>query len=152
MQKLVIYGVIVVIVLLGLAALLFMGPRGHGSSNTITIQGSTTSLARGNSTGPLFSSESYYPYSYLIAPGNLSQQSKSALDGYTMTVSQTPAGENVTISLSGRSVVTSLVNGEKLYIVETSFGDDAPGFEGSTADDGFVVVDQNGYVVNTFAV
>ena len=34
----------------------------------------------------------------------------------------------------------------KLYIIETTFGDDGYSFDSSLGDDGFVVVDANGYV------
>jgi hypothetical protein len=144
MQKILIYGIIVLIVLVGLIAVFFRGQQMVGSR----LASLSTVPQGANTTGTLFSQEPYYGYSYLIAPGNISAQSKAALDGYTMNVS----GENVTISYSGRSVTTDVVSGDKLYIVETSFGDDGPGYEGSPADDGFVLVNQGGYVVNTFVV
>lgn len=149
-KKLMFYGIIVVLVLAVLAVVYLAGQGEFSEPATSTIQGST--VAPGNASGTLFSSEPYYRASYLIAPGSVSQQSQSALDGYKMTVNQTAIGENVTISYSGRGVTTSLAAGDKLYIVETSFGDDAPGYEGSTADDGFVLVNASGYVVNTFGV
>lgn len=34
----------------------------------------------------------------------------------------------------------------KLYVVETTFGDDGFNFDSSFGDDGFVVVDPSGYV------
>ncbi len=147
MQKIMIGGIIVLIVLVGLIAIFFRGQQvgTRLASSSATQQGT-------NASGTLFSQEPYYGYSYQIAPGSLSAQSKAALDGYTMTTSQTPGGENVTISISGRSSTVTLASGETLYVVETSFGDDGPGYEGSLADDGFVLVGQNGYVVNTFVV
>lgn len=152
MERLELYGSILTLLVIVLAAGIFIGRGGHNpSASTSTIQSSTT-VSQGNGSGTLFSSEPYYGYSYLIAPGSLSPQSNAALDGYGMTASNSTSGENVTISYSGRSVSTNLSSGDKLYIVETSFGDDAPGYEGSPADDGFVVVGSSGYVLNTFVV
>ena len=108
-----------------------------------------------NGSGTLFASQPYASYSYLIAPGNVSQQSRLALDGYNMTVSsQLDDSEAVTLFVVGTNSNRhiALTSGEKLYIVEASFGDDGPNYDGSLADDGFVVVDRNGYVVNTFVV
>jgi hypothetical protein len=78
------------------------------------------------------------------------------LDGYNMTVGQAAANGSVSIGLSvvgaGRSGTLELTPGEKLYVIETSFGDDGPTYDGSLADDGFVLVDQNGYVINTVSI
>ncbi len=155
MERIAVYGVIVVLVVIGLIALLVLGQSGNQNSQFTTSTapqgGNTTPQA--NVSGPLFSSEPYYGYSYLIYPGNISSQSRSALDGYNMALSQGPNGaENITLSTQGRGGTVTLQAGERLYIVETSFGDDASGYEGSVGDDGFVMVDQNGYVVGTFGI
>ena len=62
--------------------------------------------------------------------------------------------ENVTIGVDGtsRNGTITLAPGDKLYVVETSFGDDSPGYDGSLGDDGFVIVNKGGYVANTFVV
>jgi hypothetical protein len=152
MEKLEFYGSILTLLVIVFAVGIFIGRGGQNqSASTSTLQSSTT-VPQGNGSGPLFSSEPYYGYSYLIAPGSLSPQATAALDGYAMAVKNSTSGENVTISYSGRSASANLQSGEKLYIVETSFGDDAPGYEGSPADDGFVVIDASGYVLRTFVV
>ncbi len=156
MNRIAIYGAVAVLVVVGLVAVLMIG--GGGARAVSTSASSTVSGAasqQSNNTGTLFSSEPYYGYSYLIAPGSVSQQAKIALDGYNMTSSQQANGtESVTLKVVGtnRNVTGTLSAGEKLYIVETSFGDDGPNYEGSFGDDGFVVVSQGGYVVNTFVV
>lgn len=148
MEKIAVYGLVAVVVVVGLAAVLFAG---QGGAKTIPPAASAGQTAPAT-TGTLLSSEPYYSYTYAIAPGNPSPESRAALDGYNMTVSNGGSGENVTLSIGGRSATVSLQGGDTLYIVETSFGDDAPGYEGSLGDDGFVLVDQNGYIVNTFVV
>jgi hypothetical protein len=47
---------------------------------------------------------------------------------------------------SGASQVVTLDKGYSLYIIETSYGDDGIGSDYSLADDGFVVVNQSGYL------
>ena len=148
MEKIAVYGLVAVVVVVGLAVVLFAG---QGGAKTVPPAASSGQTAPATG-GTLLSSEPYYSYTYAIAPGNLSPEARAALDGYNMTVSNGGSGENVTLSISGRSATVSLQGGKTLYIVETSFGDDAPGYEGSLGDDGFVLVDQNGYVVNTFVV
>lgn len=155
MDKFVIYGAVVALVVIALLGVALLGGSKTGTS--VSAGGGVRTITQPNSSqsAPLFSSEPYYSSSYLIAPGNLSQQSRTALDGYNMVVDRLANGyENITLSVGGTkaSGVLALSPGSKLYIVETSFGDDGPGYDGSLADDGFVVVNQNGYVVNTFTV
>jgi hypothetical protein len=152
MEKLERYGAILTLMMIVFAVGLFIGRGGQAPSSDTTLHPSTTVAPQSNSSGPLFSAEPYYPYSYLIAPGKLSPQSTDALDGYTMTINNSTTAENITISYSGRAVTTMLSDGDRLYIVETSFGDDAPGYEGSQVDDGFVLVDSTGHVLKTFAL
>jgi hypothetical protein len=151
MNKLVVYGGVIALIAVVLIGALSLGSQG---SHSVSSSASSTIAQQGGSTGTLFSSEPYYGYSYLISPGNLSRQSKLALDGYSMAVNPNVNGsQNVTLSVLGTSISGTLTmsQGEKLYIVETSFGDDAPSYDSSLGDDGFVLVDANGYVVNTFA-
>ena len=47
---------------------------------------------------------------------------------------------------SGQSQSITLKPNYKLYIIETTFGDDGFHFDSSLGDDGFVIVNQNGYI------
>lgn len=154
MDKVVIYGAVAALIVVALVAALALGGSGSKAAGT-TSSVSSTVTQQTNDSGALFSSQPYFSYAYLIAPGSVSPQSRSALDGYNMTVSQQADGsENVQLSVvgTGRSDAITLTAGQKLYIVETSFGDDGPNYDGSLADDGFVLVGTTGYVVNTFSV
>ncbi len=110
----------------------------------------STQPARANSSGTLFSSTQVSGYSYQIYPGQISPQARAALTGFNMSQYALANGsEMVNISLSGTNQQQSIVlkPGYKLYIIETTFGDDGYHFDSSLGDDGFVMVDPNGYVV-----
>ncbi len=136
--------------------------NGSGSSPTTSarqasgMQGSTTTVApTAASNTPqrapvFFSSTPYYPYAYQIFPGNMSQQARAAMSGFALRAAALPNGStNVTISLMSTSQNQSIVLGQgySLYIIETTFGDDGYNAEYSLGDDGFIVVNQSGYVV-----
>ena len=86
-----------------------------------------------------------------IAPGPLSEEAKAALSGFTMDTAQQSDGSLlVTLTETERGITNqvTLKNGQTLYFIETSYGDDPlPSGETSLGDDGYVVVDQNGYIV-----
>lgn len=86
-----------------------------------------------------------------IAPGTLSDAAKAALSGFTMDSVQQADGSllvTLTETQRGMSNQITLKPGQALYFIETSYGDDPlPNGETSLGDDGYVVVDQNGYVV-----
>ncbi len=118
-------------------------------SNTQTSGTPLSGQTTANSSKTLFSSTQYAPYSYVIYPGPISQQAQSALAGFNLT-STTLQNSSTEIKLTlvgtGQSQSILLNPNYKLYIVETTFGDDGYHFDSSLGDDGFVIVDPNGYV------
>ena len=132
----------------------------HNSPHAGTTAGvrSTTSIAQqsaAQSQQPnatqkvLFSSTPYYPYAYLISTPNLSSGAKAALSGFRLADAQNANGTTtytITLASSGASQIVTLDKGYSLYIIETSYGDDGIGSDYSLADDGFVVVNQSGYL------
>ncbi|MDE1762259.1 MAG: hypothetical protein KGH59_02390 [Candidatus Micrarchaeota archaeon] len=97
-----------------------------------------------------FATSQIAPYSYLVSNSTLSPQARAALAGYTLTRKPLQNGTvEMTISVTGSSAnqTVMLPPGYRLYVVETSFGDDGYSYESSYSDDGFVLVDQNGYLV-----
>lgn len=132
------------IIAAGLIAASTAGSRAPAAGNY-----TSTTQSHYNSSNVLFSQSQYFSYSYLVSSANLSQQAKSALAGYNLT--RTPLGNgsvNITISQAGSSngQRVTLQPGYKMYIVETSFGDDSFGKDFSYSDDGFLIVDPNGYI------
>ena len=102
-----------------------------------------------NSSKTLFASTQYAPYAYVVYPNPISQQAQAALAGFNLTTATLQNGSvGVTLTITGTNQHQSLTlkPNYRLYIIETTFGDDGFHFDSSFGDDGFVVVDQNGYL------
>lgn len=106
------------------------------SQNTNRIKLSQTQLAN---------------YAYVISDPTLSAQAQQAMSGFSRT--RTPlANGSIKITLHAlepqyqdQSVIVP--KGDKLYFIETSYGDDAARREYALGDDRAILVDSNGYVV-----
>jgi hypothetical protein len=98
----------------------------------------------------LFSQTSYFSSSYQIYPGPLSSQARQAMEGFNLTSTPLQIGAaNVTVTLIGTAHHFSKIipKNYKLYIIELNPGDEGTEQVSVMQDDGFVVVDSNGYVV-----
>ncbi len=152
MNTKIVAGILVLVLIAGAAIFALSNHQGN-SGTLINSQNSQKSTAQNqtntNSSKVLFASTQYAPYSYQIYPSPISQQAQSALAGFniTSTALQNSSTE-VKLSLSGTNQYQTLIlkPNYKLYIIETTFGDDGYRFDSSLGDDGFVVVDPNGYV------
>lgn len=140
---------IVILLILAVALFLFYTKPTSGTApkqNATTANQATTQ----NQSRIAFASSQYANYAYLISSANLSQQARAALSGYALTRQQLQNGTvSINIQINGTTTNQTIVlkPGYKLYILETSFGDDGFGHDSSFGDDGFVVVDPNGYIV-----
>ena len=147
--KTILYTVIAILIIAGIA---FIGLNHKGNQarlNQATLN-QTGSNQANQSPKLLFSSSPYAPYSYLVSGDNLSQQAQSALAGFNLSSSNLKNGSRlITVSVVGTSInkTFALASGDKLYIIETSFGDDGFHFDSSLGDDGFIITDPNGYIV-----
>lgn len=132
-----------ILVLVAIGIFAFNGH--HTTQATTTYNNNLTS----NSSKTLFSSTQYFPYSYQIYPGPTSQQAQLALSGFNITSAiQQNSSAKITLTLLGTSQSQSIIlkPNYKLYIVETTFGDDGFHYDSSLGDDGFIMVDSNGYI------
>ncbi len=152
-MRLAIIGIIAVALIAAAGAfVLTMHSNSNASATTSVSSGFTQTTAPAqnstNASKVLFSSTQYAPYSYLVYPGPLSSQSRVALAGFNLTAAQLKNGTaNVTIRAIGGQLQYVLIKPDyKLYVIETTFGDDGRNFDSSYGDDGFVLVDPNGYV------
>ncbi|MFI5412617.1 MAG: hypothetical protein ACHQX1_01875 [Candidatus Micrarchaeales archaeon] len=155
MKTKIIAGLSIVLIITMIGIVIF---GGNHTTPTAQINATTYSNNQNNSsTGSqvvntsktLFNSTQYYPYSYEIYPGPISQQAQSALAGFNLTSTTLQnSTAKITLSLTGTSQNQSITlkQGYKLYIIETTFGDDGFGYDSSLGDDGFIAVDPNGYV------
>ncbi len=134
----------IVIIVAGLIAF-----NGHSAAPGAQINATATGGQNINSSKTLFSSTQYSQYAYQVYPGPMSQQAQSALAGFNITSFVLPNNTaKVTLTFLGTNQNQSIAlrPNYKLYIIETTFGDDGFHFDSSLGDDGFVVVDPNGYV------
>lgn len=116
-----------------------------------TAPSSATGAQLMKSTGQLFTSSPDYAYAYRIFPTMVSDQAKQALDGFDMKTED--LGNNifrVTLNAKNSSYKTQAltVSGDqKIYFVETSWGDDEPSADYALRDDYAVAVDAQGYIL-----
>ncbi|HVB14239.1 MAG TPA: hypothetical protein VNH38_05720 [Candidatus Dormibacteraeota bacterium] len=124
-------------------------PSAAASGSSPKVSPSASPSAAGTP-GPLLSSTPYASYTYQLYPGAVSGSARQALAGFTFTVH--PAGSSVNFTLyvsgGGQSPVTKTYPAsDHIYFVEASFGDDSGNSEYNFADDGLVVTDASGHVV-----
>lgn len=92
----------------------------------------------------------YAPYTYKISDKSVDREEKKALAGFK--VSRTQKSNYTVVKLDAKrqeykDQTYKLKEGEQLYFIETSMGDDSNGHEYEMEDDTAVVVDANGYIV-----
>lgn len=144
---------VIIVAAVAILALSYYSPnrKSLSPSSTTSIQSSLN-----NATETLFNSTNYAQFSYLIYPGNMSQQAAQAMDGYSMASNASNVSNSSEITLenlgSKSNITITLSNSYKLYKVDTSFGDDTPNFDSSRVDDSFIIVNPKGYVVKVFYV
>ncbi len=141
------------LIILGVAIFL-LGARQpaatQGSAYITNSQSAPPNAPAPNSTATLFSSTPYAQFAYLVSASPLSSQAQAVLAGFNLTRTQNQNGTitmAITLLANGQKQEVNLMPGDKLYFIETSFGDDSFGGESNLGDDGIVLVNANGYVV-----
>jgi hypothetical protein len=100
------------------------------------------------SAGPLLSSESFASYAYLVWPGAPSAAAKSAMTGLSISVRRTGSGISVTAGVSGHPAAPhAYAGGARVYVVEASMGDEAGNSDYNLGDDGVVITDAQGRIL-----
>lgn len=108
---------------------------------------STTSTSSGQ--GPLLTSQPFAPYAYLVWPGTPSSAARAAEAGLSISVRRNASGILVSVSVNGQSTGSphSYAGGAKVYVVEAAIGDDSGNSDYNLGDDGLVVTDAAGRIV-----
>jgi hypothetical protein len=111
--------------------------------------GPTSRPSPASSLGPLLSSEPYAQYAFQVWPGTPNAAAKAALTGLTVTVHSQAGGLLVTAGVTGQlaSAPHLYRGGVRVYIVEASMGDDSGSSDYNLGDDGLVVTDAQGRIV-----
>ncbi|MGH9006235.1 MAG: hypothetical protein ACRDV6_00740 [Acidimicrobiales bacterium] len=134
------------------------GVRG-GSATTTTTPTTTATTTTGTSSrgasrtqklGPPLSSTPYAQYAYELYPTKQTSSNPSATTGFHVLI--TPSGATVTVkvSASGSGAApqsSSYPVTDRIYFVETSFGDDSGDSDYSFGDDGLLVTNSQGRLV-----
>jgi hypothetical protein len=99
--------------------------------------------------GPLLSSEPYASVAYQIWPGPVSPAASQALSGLEISVHQRASGLAVAAAARGQGPAASHLypGGVLVYVIEASLGDDSGNLDYSLGDDGVVVTDAHGRIV-----
>lgn len=102
-----------------------------------------------SSPGPLLSSQPYAQYSFQIWPGTPTAAAKAALTGLSVTVHQVGGGLSVIAGVTGQQPSPAHLyrGGAKVYVVEATMGDDSNSSDYNLGDDGLVVTDAQGRIV-----
>jgi hypothetical protein len=124
-------------------------PHSSVPSAPATATPSAPATGPAGSAGPLLSSEPFAKASFQVWPGPVSSAAKLALTGLTVTVHKRTSGLSVTAGVAGQgSGSTKLyVDGARVYIVEASLGDDSGNADYNLGDDGLVVTDAQGRII-----
>jgi len=99
--------------------------------------------------GPLLSAQSYSQYSFKVWPGTPDAAAQAALTGLTVKVVRQGSGIMVTAGVAGQAAGTPhfYAHGAVVYVVEASLGDDSGNSDYSLGDDGLVVTDARGRIM-----
>ena len=117
----------------------------NGGGSTTTAPSSSTPA---QTLGPPLASSQYAPYAYQIYPGALSQQAQAALSGIDFHVKPGKTSFTVSVGATGGSSQSSTFpNGDKVYVVEASFGDDSGNADYSLGDDAIIETNAAGRMI-----
>jgi hypothetical protein len=102
------------------------------------------------SRGPLLSSTPYAPYAFRVYPGPEDAATKAALAGFNVVVDRMGTRVHLSISVVGGSSPAQSFTypaSDRVYFIEASLGDDSGNADYSFGDDGLVVTDPAGRIV-----
>jgi hypothetical protein len=99
--------------------------------------------------GPTLRSQSYAPYAFLVWPGTQNAAAKTAMTGLSIAVDRTGSGISVRAGVISQrqAPARSYVGGARVYVVEASLGDKAGNSDYNLGDDGVVVTDAHGGIL-----
>jgi hypothetical protein len=100
--------------------------------------------------GPALSSTQYASYAYLIYPGPVSVSTQQAMAGYSISTKASGSNVVVTLATAGSSQAPTQKTypaADKVYFVEANLGDDSGATELNPGDDGLIVTNPQGRIV-----
>ena len=100
--------------------------------------------------GPKLSSSPYAQYAIAVYPGGSSQAARFALTGFDLHVSSIASDLRVSLVIVGSShapMVQNYLTGTKVYFIEANPGDDSSNSDFNFGDDGLIVTNAQGRVI-----
>ncbi|MDE1804837.1 MAG: hypothetical protein KGH59_03580 [Candidatus Micrarchaeota archaeon] len=165
-SKFLIVGVIVIVLIAAGVAVAFMNGYAPQTGVSTTPQSTTilqtTTISHTNVTTQsttivpvnrtLFSNTQYAAFAYQIFPAvSLSQNGKVATSDVVISNSSTP-GQLMLVYMnftgSGTSYSSLVGPGDTLYFIDQNLGDDSPSHDANSGEDGYALVDSQGYVIS----
>jgi len=109
----------------------------------------TSSAAAPPAPGPKLSSQAYASYAFRVWPGPVSQAASAAATGLVIKVRRHGSGIMVAASVAGHPPAAPRFysTGASVYVIEATLGDDSGNTDFDLGDDGLVVTDTQGRIV-----
>ena len=153
------YIIFIIAIILGVGIFTYFIYINHSKNNqtiTVTTKNNST-ISNNNQTSNTttktynrikLSNSQYYSISYKIFPGPLSSATLRALTGIEMSNTTVSNGTEIRISMNNNLISNvSVPKNDSLYFIEASYGDDFSNYEGSLGDDGIILVNNSGYII-----
>lgn len=120
-----------------------------GVSTSASPGGGSPAQSNAARVGPTLRSESFAPYAFLVWPGPQNAAAKTAMTGLSIAVHRTGSGISVSAGVISQRQAPArcYVGGARVYVVEASLGDEAGNSDYNLGDDGVVVTDAHGRIV-----
>lgn len=101
------------------------------------------------SPGPKLSAQQYASYAFQVWPGPQGAAAKAAATGLVISVHKHGSGIMVTAGVAGQPLPAARFypTGSKVYVIEATMGDDSGNSDYSLGDDGLVVTDAQGRIL-----
>jgi hypothetical protein len=98
---------------------------------------------------PLLSAQPYANVAYQVWPGTPSAAAKAALTGLNVSVKQQGSALVVIAGVNGQAAPTPrrYAGGARVYVVESSLGDDSGNTDYNLGDDALIVTDARGGII-----
>lgn len=125
------------------------GPTTGPTAGPTTGPSKAPSSSPAPTPGPKLSSQSFASYAYQVWPGTPSSAAQAAETGLVISVTRQNAGILVSAGVVGQSApkVQYYPTGVKVYVIEASMGDDSGESDYNLGDDGLVVTDAQGRIL-----
>jgi hypothetical protein len=121
---------------------------GPASSSRPAATPGTASATPATSVGPLLSAQSFAQYSYRVWPGTPNAATRGALTGLSVSVHHQGSGISVAAGVSGHlGSARFYPQGARVYVIEASMGDDSGASDYNMGDDGLVVTNAKGRIL-----